>query len=53
VQKKTEPCLLLRLDSIGAVPETPDAEALDRLIADVRGGPEAPPAAIARPSASS
>jgi hypothetical protein len=52
VQKKTEPCLLLRLDSIGAVPETPDAEALDRLIADVRG-PEAPPAAIARPSASS
>lgn len=43
--EKTEPCLLLRLESLEAVPEVPDQDVLDRLIANVRG-PDAPAAAI-------
>jgi ubiquitin-protein ligase len=43
--EKTEPCLLLRLESLEAIPEVPDQDALDRLTASVRG-PDAPAAAI-------
>lgn len=47
VEEKTEPCLLLRLESLAALPEAPDAEALDRLIESVRE-PDAQAPAIAR-----
>jgi molybdopterin/thiamine biosynthesis adenylyltransferase len=43
--EKTEPCLLLRLEFLETLPEVPEPEELDRLIAGVRG-PDAPPAAI-------
>jgi hypothetical protein len=43
--EKTEPCLLLRLESLEAIPEAPDQDALGRLMASVRG-PDAPAAAI-------
>jgi hypothetical protein len=45
IEEKTEPCLLLRVESLADIPELPDQETLDRLIASVRG-PHAPAAAI-------
>ena len=45
IDDKTEPCLLLRLESLAGVPELPDQDTLDRLIASMRG-PDAPAAAI-------
>jgi len=36
VEEKTLPCRLLRVDSLAAVPEAPDAVALDRLLANVQ-----------------
>lgn len=37
IDEKSEPCLLIRLETLEAVPEAPDQQALDRLIASVQG----------------
>ncbi len=37
VKESTQPCLLLRIESLAAVPEAPGAEGLDRLIWSVLG----------------
>jgi sulfur-carrier protein adenylyltransferase/sulfurtransferase len=42
--EKGEPCLLIRVDSLDHVPDLPDQDALDRLIADMRA-PGTPAAA--------
>jgi hypothetical protein len=46
--EKSEPCRFLRVESLEAIPEAPDPEALDRLIDAVRG-PDASPTAFDRP----
>lgn len=42
--ERSQPCLLLRLESLEDVPERPDQEALDHLIAGVHGPATPPPA---------